>query len=560
MAGARVVPVEDADGQEAQLAQGLRRVGHGGSSRVDDSTVEPSQARRSRGLVSRVRESDDAGAVGPLRCHPRHRFRAEGDDVRGRTTAVAAAMVMGLALAGPAGADDDVLPPLPPDHKRTPYPRTGINPAPKATIAGPRTRLYFPGDCERDRDGNLWVTNVSAPPDYTPEILVFGPDADGDVAPQRIITTPDIASVPTDLTPGLDGRIWAASSGSRTTDGHIRAYESGLDGAPAPSLSIEPMRPSSLEFDAAGNMHVVEIVDDERRLRVYAPGARSRADLRVLADQDPRGRGVGLANLTWTGAGELVTTSSAVSTNSISVHRPYLSGEQVPLRAFGGHVTETAGAYDVAVDRAGNMYVVAGSGYGTLAVHRADASGSPEPIVTLGAIRRFDSPDSVTVDRRGEVTVCFTPNDDPKIEVFDPVVPQPVDRGEPFPARPTPPAGFGAVVVPQPAPAPPVVQPVPAPGARTYRPARVTRVKATRPTTRRVLLTWPRPRATSERPVEGYVVRVSRRGHTVATFHTDDRRVVLSGRRLGAGKVRVAIRAVNRAGSGSAFVRVVRLR
>ncbi|MFY0407619.1 hypothetical protein [Solicola sp. PLA-1-18] len=461
----------------------------------------------------------------------------------GLTAALGALVLAGSALPA-SGATSTSSP----DDQHSSYPLQGVNPPPIRTIAGPDTLITRPDDCIRDAAGNLWVTNYSK--DYTPQILVFDPNANGNVAPARVLTDPAVGRRAFSLTQAPDGAIWASyasyEEGPRVVPGQIRVY------APTASGRVTPIRTVSdgwgrsfggVQFDREGNIYVAS----GEEINVYDSAARGvslpRRTMRV------RGRGVGTSNLTWSSQGEMMVSSWLVSQESISTFDPYGTGDVRPVRSFGDSAqgeTWTGGANDLATDRAGNVYVAAGTLFGNVAVHPDTASGSPSPTVVLGAVRRFDTPSGIAVDRSGQLSVCFNDDRNPRVEVFDPLVAQPPDLGEPFPVRPVAKTGDSIPPVP-----PTTTQP-PAPiTPRMAVPPRPSgpRVSGKAASVRRTI-SWRPSRASSRRPVTDYVVRLSRGGRTLLTRRVtaSHRQIVLSTDRLGPGRIRVAIRARNAIG------------
>lgn len=85
------------------------------------------------------------------------------------------------------------------------YPKTGIGVvSPTRTIAGSLTRIEYPGGVAMDSEGRLYVASYT-----NPKILIFAPDAFGNVAPIKVITGTDVQS-PWAIALGLNSSIWIA--------------------------------------------------------------------------------------------------------------------------------------------------------------------------------------------------------------------------------------------------------------------------------------------------------------------------------------------------------------
>jgi hypothetical protein len=83
------------------------------------------------------------------------------------------------------------------------YPKTGTGVvSPTRTIAGSLTQIEYPAGVAMDPDGRLYVASYT-----NPKILVFAPDAFGNVAPIKVITGSDVTG-PWAMALGSNSSIW----------------------------------------------------------------------------------------------------------------------------------------------------------------------------------------------------------------------------------------------------------------------------------------------------------------------------------------------------------------
>jgi len=155
------------------------------------------------------------------------------------------------------------------------------NVAPERVITGAKTRLRLPGEVAVDRDGRIIVTGLARR--NGPAIWVFGPKADGNVAPKRLIEgRATLLDVPGGVDVDNKGRLYV-SDWERDA---INVYGPGADGNAAPIRRIkgkktELDRPDGIELDAQANLYVANW---GKSVTVYRKGTHGNAKPRVVLE------------------------------------------------------------------------------------------------------------------------------------------------------------------------------------------------------------------------------------------------------------------------------------
>ncbi len=144
------------------------------------------------------------------------------------------------------------------------------NVAPVTKIAGPKTKFSMPDTLALDGSGNIYTS------DYTSEsatkVEVFGPNADGNVKPKRVVGGKKSALGPTEgIMVDPSGDLWV--SGILNND--VTEYAPGAHGNVAPIDTIaggntQLSYPKGLAMSAAGQLYVVNITP---AILIFAKGA-----------------------------------------------------------------------------------------------------------------------------------------------------------------------------------------------------------------------------------------------------------------------------------------------
>lgn len=134
------------------------------------------------------------------------------------------------------------------------------NVLPVAAITGGATTIGSARGIALDSNGNIFLANVSGPPQFTSSILIFPPGSNGDVQPATISGTLTGLNGPVGVAVDKTNRVYVANAGNGT----IGVFASGVSGNVAPVITIGgPMTtlqtPTGLSLDPAGNVYVTDV-------------------------------------------------------------------------------------------------------------------------------------------------------------------------------------------------------------------------------------------------------------------------------------------------------------
>jgi 6-phosphogluconolactonase (cycloisomerase 2 family) len=136
--------------------------------------------------------------------------------------------------------------------------------APVRIIRGNRAKLTAAFAIAVDRTGTVYVVNSDDK--AVTGVLVFGPHANGDVAPARVIAGPATKlETPSGVAVDPRGAIFVSDHGGSSSAGAVRVYAKGADGNVAPIYSLAGsatrLRPYGLTIDRAGEINAVNQTD-----------------------------------------------------------------------------------------------------------------------------------------------------------------------------------------------------------------------------------------------------------------------------------------------------------
>ena len=259
---------------------------------------------------------------------------------------------------------------------------------PLRTIEGPHTLLLDPGYLAMDGAGDLFVVNGSPNRQY-PNIVVFAPGSDGDVAPIRTINFADqpaytgfpiavdsqgylyradqVQSAIEVFAPGANGYpspirtisgpntrlqnlfsvslapngdIIATDAAGPSPSGRILEFSADANGDASPKRVIGGSNtllylPWHAEFDAYGNMYINDNYNAYGNILVFSPGAHGNAaPIRALIPT-PEAFTYGIA----LHAGQIYVPMVGPG-NRIDVYRQNANGPSSPIRTIRGPDTE----------------------------------------------------------------------------------------------------------------------------------------------------------------------------------------------------------------------------
>ena len=297
---------------------------------------------------------------------------------------------------------------------------------PVRTISGPLTDMRSVTDLAIGRDGSFYVLgggSLGRVPRTESRIAIYPPNADGDVAPVRVIGGPATGLMnPTGLALDRDGRIYVTTS--EVTENtfevaRLNVYAPDAEGDAAPIRTIagpaaRMSRPAGVAVTEDGAVYVVNsrvFSRDYGSVRAYAGDADGDAPpLRTLIGPETRFAGPAMLAVD---RDTLYVVSPAL--RRVTVHPP--GAGAAPVRVLQGDATELDDPSGLAFNHLGQLYVAdreAASGInaygpdlGAVRVHRAGATGNEAPLRTIkGSLTRLNGPGGLAVDRRGNVYVA----------------------------------------------------------------------------------------------------------------------------------------------------------
>ncbi len=212
-------------------------------------------------------------------------------------------------------------------------PQATGNVLPFAAIGGSGSSVGDPRGVALNSTGNIYVTNVGAPPVQASSILVFPAGSSGAVPPINVIAGAVTGlNFPTGIDLDSTGIIYVANTGNAT----LETFSATATGNAAPATAIGGplttlVSPAGLEVDGTGRILVADTAASA--VDIFASGA---------------------------------------------------SGNVAPVARIAGAATTLSGPSDVAVDSAGNIYVT-NTGTGKILVFAPGANGNVAPTQSITA-------------------------------------------------------------------------------------------------------------------------------------------------------------------------------
>jgi hypothetical protein len=163
-------------------------------------------------------------------------------------------------------------------------------PSPVRSISGPRTQIKNLFAVNLDSKGNIIATGFVINRLNTPRVLVFRPDANGNVAPSR-----EIRGLNTQLYGPGQCAVDAAGnlyvSDNTNTFGHILVFAPGANGNVAPIRVIYPEHPAFIDGIALHGSEIFasEVYFPKRRIDVYPSNANGKTKpLRTISGDETK--------------------------------------------------------------------------------------------------------------------------------------------------------------------------------------------------------------------------------------------------------------------------------
>ncbi|MFI5351554.1 MAG: choice-of-anchor D domain-containing protein [Candidatus Binatales bacterium] len=307
------------------------------------------------------------------------------------------------------------------------------NAAPSATIAGPSanvggsiTGLILPTGIAVDSSGNVYVANrVGFYPgtESNGTLTVYPAGSSGNVAPSATIANLRAA---TDIALDRSGNIYVVSDGSESgAKDTVAVYSAGSNSnAPPiatialPIATLEGMNtgisvPGGVVVDGTGNLYVSNVgheCDDavcDSSVIVYPAGSTGNsapsATISGPKTQLEFSRGIaldGAGNIYVANVGSVVINGGL---GTVTVYPAGSNGNVAPSATIGGSFTGLNGAFGIAVDASGNIYV-ANAYSNTVTVYPAGSNGNVAPSATIGGSNTgLSEPYGIAVDAKGNI-------------------------------------------------------------------------------------------------------------------------------------------------------------
>lgn len=277
--------------------------------------------------------------------------------------------------------------------------------APIRTIAGPATGLQGPLALALDSTGNLYVANAAKDSDVN-TVTVYGPGANGNVAPVRSISGSDTGlAQPSGLAVDASGDLFVtnADAGPNPGDGSVTVYASGVSGNVAPIRSIKGnltqlSEPRGLAFDSHGDLYVTSrdsVLSFAHSADGNVPPAGSISGLNTQLS--------GPFGLTFDPADRLFVSS--LNADRLTVYTPGASGDVAPVRTLSGSDTGLSNPWGLALDGSGNL-IVASFGGDSVETFGPLQDGNVAPTRKIVGVTGLSAPGAVARDSAGNVFVA----------------------------------------------------------------------------------------------------------------------------------------------------------
>jgi hypothetical protein len=264
------------------------------------------------------------------------------------------------------------------------------NVAPIATISGAATRLYAPSGIALDFSGKIYVTNGGGDSKSPPNVTVYPPNADGDVAPISIIGGSRTGLItPSGIAVDASGAIYVANSGREfPSPGTVQVYAAGSNGNAAPIATIR---------GAATHLHGPTAIAVDSSGRIYVANHY---------EEPPEYRG------------------NVMIWDTVTVFAAHSRGDVAPIAEISGPHTGLNGPDGVAFDPNGNIYV-ANDGWSvpfgaTVTAYPARSNGDVKPVATFkgGTDTGIERPGGIAFDAKGNIYVGNNPTSFSRLDMY----------------------------------------------------------------------------------------------------------------------------------------------
>ena len=304
---------------------------------------------------------------------------------------------------------------------------------PTLNIAGEKLQIFGGGGIAVDPDGNLYVTNGNSD-----GIAVFKAGADGNVAPSYTIASPTQVSSPSSVAIGPDGKIYVANGGGQEDPpegstaitvyppgSYANVAEIATIGDEASDDKTSILFPEAIAVDSHGKIYLADSGGQNMTARIAVFAANSDGNVPPIATI--AGDKTGLADpsgLAVDSAGDLYVLNDNGGDDkrgSIAVYSPGTNGNVAPKATIADGVhdknTQLNTPRALALDSAGNIYVTNASGIDTVTVYAAGKFGNIAPVkIIAGADTGLNLPHGIGVDSDGTIYVSNDGSDNKGVD------------------------------------------------------------------------------------------------------------------------------------------------
>ena len=300
---------------------------------------------------------------------------------------------------------------------------TGIlNEAPIASIAGSQTLLDEPDAIALDSHGNIYVANqFGGHAEFfdSGRLTVYPAGSNGNVAPATTISGDKTGlALPVGIAVDSSGNIYSANAVIALIGGKLKrltsitVYSAGSKGNASPVATIAGantnLSPRGIAVDSSRNIYVTAAFSIE----MFSAGSNGN----VSPALSITGADTGLsfpAAIALDSGGSIYVLNSSVQPSgipSVTTYPAGSSGDAVPSATITSNFTGIYGAYGVALDSVGNIYVINEDLSVGIAIYAAGsyANGVPPVSTIAGGNTGLGTPVGIAVDSSNNVFVLDT--------------------------------------------------------------------------------------------------------------------------------------------------------
>ena len=299
-------------------------------------------------------------------------------------------------------------------------PNPGGNVAPAATLSGSSTNLQAPFAIAIDASGNAYVANLAAGPGGTGSITTYAAGTSGNIAPLTAISgIATMLAEPAGITVDRNGNIYVANLSNIVTE-----YSPGSNGNAAPIATIAGpdtmlAAPDAIALDARSKIYVANLIGGSSAagsITIYASGSSGDA-APITTITGPSTDLSAPEALALDSAGNIYVanlTGGSLNLGAITVYPSGSNGDSTPDIVIAGPDTGLLNPQGIAVDSSGNIYVSNTSN--SILEFAHGASGDATPMATVsGANTGLDGPRGLAL--QPQLTTSATPTPTPSVSI-----------------------------------------------------------------------------------------------------------------------------------------------